>query len=118
MNKNSHFLKNVLFEKTIELTSNFGQMYEAVYGAEKLIKELQKLPNISISILTGNLEKVGWWKLAQAGLKKYFEFGFFADEVTTRNDIAKQVAIKSPKYFGYNFLNRMYFCDWRYDLRC
>jgi phosphoglycolate phosphatase len=40
-----------------------------------------------LGVTSGNLELIGWLKVQAAGLRKFFEFGRFADECELREDI-------------------------------
>jgi phosphoglycolate phosphatase len=52
----------------------------------KLIPELHARGKL-LGVASGNLERVGWAKLAACGLKQYFSFGSFSDRNEKRDDI-------------------------------
>jgi phosphoglycolate phosphatase-like HAD superfamily hydrolase len=62
-------------------------------GVIPLITELQKMPEMHLAILTGNLEYTGWRKLELAGLKHYFTFGAFGSDSKVRSELVG-VAVK------------------------
>jgi phosphoglycolate phosphatase len=76
---------------------NFFQV--TIYpGVIPLITELQKMPEMHLAILTGNLEYTGWRKLELAGLKHYFTFGAFGSDAKVRSElvgVAVQRAIEN-----------------------
>lgn len=62
----------------------------------KVLKERGKL----LGVATGNLEQVGWPKLAAAKLKQYFDFGCFSDLHEHRTDIFRCAATEVRRRFG------------------
>jgi phosphoglycolate phosphatase len=53
-----------------------------------------------LGVATGNLEEVGWPKLAAAGLKHYFQFGCFSDHHEQRADIFRNAAAEARRRLG------------------
>jgi phosphoglycolate phosphatase-like HAD superfamily hydrolase len=53
-----------------------------------------------LGVATGNLEQVGWPKLAAAGLKHYFQFGCFSDHHEQRVDIFRNAASEVWRRLG------------------
>lgn len=53
-----------------------------------------------LGVATGNLEEVGWPKLAQAGLKQYFNFGCFSDHHEQRSEIFRNAAEEARRRLG------------------
>jgi phosphoglycolate phosphatase len=45
--------------------------------------------NYLLSLVTGNLTRIGWRKLERAGLRHYFEFGAFGEMARTRAGLVK-----------------------------
>ncbi len=43
---------------------------------------------ISAGLVTGNLSRIGWHKMHQAGLRNFFSFGAFAEMGRTRSELA------------------------------
>lgn len=62
----------------------------------EILQERGKL----LGVATGNLEEVGWPKLAAAGLKHYFKFGCFSDLHEQRTDIFRNAAFEARKRLG------------------
>jgi phosphoglycolate phosphatase-like HAD superfamily hydrolase len=46
-------------------------------AVSELLQELQSARKL-LGIVTGNLEPIGWAKLEAAGVRHYFDFGFFS----------------------------------------
>lgn len=57
-------------------------------GVEELLAEL-KSRGAAVGLVTGNLSRIAWKKLELAGLRRYFEFGAFAEDGNTRSGLAK-----------------------------
>jgi phosphoglycolate phosphatase-like HAD superfamily hydrolase len=43
---------------------------------------------IAAGLVTGNLSRIGWHKMHQAGLRSFFSFGAFAEMGRTRTELA------------------------------
>jgi phosphoglycolate phosphatase len=54
---------------------------------------------ITLALVTGNLTRIGWRKLEQAGLRHYFQFGAFAGMAPTRGGLAR-LAIERARQAG------------------
>ncbi len=70
-------------------------------GVRRALSKLQK-HGVVIGLVTGNLTRIGWKKLEQAGLKEYFRFGAFAEVARDRAGLVR-VALKearSQKWIG------------------
>ena len=61
-------------------------------GVRHLLSRLHRA-RIPCGLVTGNLARIGWKKLARAGLKDYFGFGAFAGESPDRAGLAR-IAIR------------------------
>jgi len=59
-----------------ELCPSIAELLAALHDKGKLL-----------GVVTGNLERIGWRKLEQAGIRKYFDFGSFSDQREMREDI-------------------------------
>lgn len=44
---------------------------------------------VVLALVTGNLTRIAWHKLARAGIGQYFRFGAFGEMAPTRGDLAK-----------------------------
>lgn len=56
-------------------------------GARRLLLRLKRA-RIPVGLVTGNLSRIAWRKLTRAGLRQYFRFGAFAEDGTTRGELA------------------------------
>lgn len=55
-------------------------------GIPQLLADLKSQGKL-LGVASGNLETVGWHKIAAAGLRNIFSFGFFSDHRERRSDI-------------------------------
>jgi phosphoglycolate phosphatase-like HAD superfamily hydrolase len=53
-----------------------------------------------IGLVTGNLSRIGWTKMARAGLKPHFRFGAFAEQGRTRAELVG-IAVRQAKREGW-----------------
>ncbi len=68
-------------------------------GVRNLLSRLRRA-KIPAGLVTGNLSRIGWQKLARAGLKDYFDFGAFAEESPDRAGLVR-IAIRRAKREGW-----------------
>ncbi|MBI4905921.1 MAG: HAD family hydrolase [Acidobacteria bacterium] len=68
-------------------------------GAPDLLRALHR-HDIPAVLVSGNLSRIGWKKMALAGLKRYFRAGSFAERAQTRAELAAQ-AIRNAKARGW-----------------
>jgi len=59
---------------------------ETCAGVPELVAALHARGKL-LGVASGNLEEIGWIKVAAAGLRDYFAFGAFSDEAELRRDI-------------------------------
>lgn len=57
-------------------------------GAEDILRELTDAGAV-LALVTGNLTRIGWRKLARAGLDGFFRFGAFGEMAATRGGLAR-----------------------------
>lgn len=74
-------------------------LYQAIPEAVRLVHALDGTPDVHIGLLTGNVERVGRWKLAHAGVPDVFRFGLFADEADDRISLAGTVFTRANAFF-------------------
>jgi phosphoglycolate phosphatase-like HAD superfamily hydrolase len=55
---------------------------------------------IPLGLVTGNLTAIGWRKMEQAGLNRYFRFGAFAEQADTRAGLAA-LALRRARRAGW-----------------
>ena len=73
----------------IEVCPSIAQLLALLHGQGKLL-----------GVATGNLEAVGWPKLAAAHLKQYFHFGSFSDRHELRSEIFHQALQEARRLRG------------------
>ena len=64
-------------------------------GIPETLEKLQRKGKL-LGVASGNLETVGWHKVAAAGLRSFFSFGFFSDHSERRPDIFRN-AVREVK---------------------
>lgn len=106
--------------KYAQLQSQGKSIYILIPEAQTLVEDLKSKPNVHLGILTGNVEKIAWWKLEHAGFTQFTDFGLFGDEVDDRVALAKSAFLKAEKHFGIRFTptNIVVIGDTVYDIRC
>ncbi|MCD4655339.1 HAD hydrolase-like protein [bacterium] len=77
-----------------DLSVGRKQQYKALPGAFQLLKQLKKR-GVSIGLATGNFESIAWFKLHQAKLDQFFDYGGFGEAGIDRADIVKNAISKS-----------------------
>lgn len=94
--------------------------YKPVAAAVSLVTLLQKQARHAYGVMTGNIEINGWLKLETAGIRDYFTFGAFADEVDDRMALARHAVSKATKHFKQTFAPRdvVIIGDTIHDIRC
>ncbi|HEX4064543.1 MAG TPA: HAD family hydrolase [Acidobacteriaceae bacterium] len=60
-------------------------------GVEATLAHLQRKGAL-LGVATGNLEKIGWMKIENAGLRSWFRFGGFCDRFEVRADMIAHAA--------------------------
>ncbi len=68
-------------------------------GVRPLLRRLEQA-GIPLGLVTGNLSRIGWTKLERAGLRRYFRFGAFAEQGSTRAALARQ-AVRQAREAGW-----------------
>jgi phosphoglycolate phosphatase len=70
-----------------EVEANHGGIkVQVCTGVNQLLDHLRNQRKL-IGVASGNLATVGWHKIAAAGLRSFFSFGFFSDSCETRPGI-------------------------------
>jgi phosphoglycolate phosphatase len=75
------------------------QDLQVLEGVEELLSNLQKA-GIPMGLVTGNMEAIAWLKLEKVGLRKYFQFGGFGDEIVKRSGLVKNAIKASEQTLG------------------
>ncbi|MEK7577653.1 MAG: HAD family hydrolase [Patescibacteria group bacterium] len=83
-------------------TKEIKQIYEAIPEAVSLLKRLSILPQkYFIGVLTGNVEKMAYWKLEHVGIDtKLFSLFVTSDEFEDRISLAKSTFAKLEERAG------------------
>jgi phosphoglycolate phosphatase-like HAD superfamily hydrolase len=68
-------------------------------AVEAVLDRLERR-GILLGLVTGNLTRIGWHKLQQAGLRRYFRFGAFGEMARTRGGLAR-LAIREARSRGW-----------------
>src|SRR3954447_13436864 len=68
-------------------------------GVRVALQRLQ-LAHIPMGLVTGNLSAIGWRKMEASGLMKYFRFGAFAEQASTRAELV-EIAMRRARRSGW-----------------
>jgi phosphoglycolate phosphatase len=68
-------------------------------GVRRLLGRLQRR-GVPLGLVTGNLARIGWRKMARSGLRPYFRFGAFAGMARDRAGLAR-LAIRHARSQGW-----------------
>jgi phosphoglycolate phosphatase len=68
-------------------------------GARALLYKLWRR-DIPVGLVTGNLTRIAWKKMEQAGLRRYFRFGVFSEEALDRAGLVR-LAIRRARQQGW-----------------
>ncbi len=58
---------------------------------------------VSLGLVTGNIERLAWRKLAAAGVDVYFTLGAFGDEAESRDELPPLALARAEQQFGRRF---------------
>ena len=88
---NLPMLKNIIHEVSKyepEKGVSWGDGLEVLPGVHQLLAELSRKPNVTIGLVTGNVEAIAWRKLNAMKLSQYFQvkFGGFGGDFNTRRE--------------------------------
>ncbi|OVA20513.1 Lipase [Macleaya cordata] len=113
-------LKSKMVEYATKHAKDVGEGLEVLPGVEPLLQALSSKDNITIGLVTGNLEEIAWMKMDGLGLKKYFtspNFGGFGSDHTDRGQLVKIAAERAGKLFPVKFDLRVHVGDTPNDIR-
>lgn len=68
-------------------------------GARSVLHRLSR-KQIRTGLVTGNLSRIGWRKMEQAGLRQYLHFGAFAEQADERRKLVAQ-ALRTARREGW-----------------
>ncbi|MFQ3597708.1 MAG: HAD hydrolase-like protein [Chloroherpetonaceae bacterium] len=93
---------------------------EVMVGIYELVEKLAREEHVVLSLLTGNFEESGRHKLALPELNDYFEFGAFADDADTRNDLPAVAVQRAFERTGIRFTGKdvVIIGDTEHDVKC
>jgi phosphoglycolate phosphatase len=78
-------------------------LYQKIKAAGALVTVLYANPEYKIGVLTGNIPAIADWKLKQAKVSQYFDFGLYGNEAIDRLSLAKLVFERAKTHFGVTF---------------
>ncbi len=85
-------------------------------GVVDLLRSL-KSEGVTIGVVTGNLQAIGWKKLELAGLREYFDVGAFSQDGSTRAALAQRATERAAAMRGTSsFANVSLIGDHRNDV--
>lgn len=93
---------------------------EVMTGIYELVEKLANEPNAVLALLTGNFEESGRHKLILPELNHYFDFGAFADDAPTRNELPPIAVERALKKTGVRFAGKdvVIVGDTEHDVNC
>lgn len=68
-------------------------------GARALLVKLRRR-GVPVGLVTGNLSRIAWKKMEQAGLRRYFRFGVFSEEARDRSGLVR-IAVRRARREGW-----------------
>ena len=81
-----------------DVEKNAGALVAKVCAAiPEVLAKLQAGGKL-LGVASGNLEVVGWHKVASAGLRKFFTFGCFADNCERREEVFRRAVIEAERH--------------------
>jgi len=83
------FIKSYLRELDRNLASLPAQVLP---GVRELLEWLERMPQVEVGLLTGNVRAGAMLKLSHTQLQGYFRFGGFGDRHAHRDDVAREAA--------------------------
>ena len=69
-------------------------LWSIMPGVEATLEHLERKGAL-LGVATGNLEEIGWIKIENAGLRRWFRFGGFCDRFEAREDMIAHAAEKA-----------------------
>jgi phosphoglycolate phosphatase len=89
-------------------------------GIERLIERLSRMAEVTLALLTGNIEPGARLKLAPPDLNRYFPFGAFGSDSPRRSDLPPIAVRRAAESAGQQFSKRdvVIIGDSIYDIRC
>ncbi len=66
-------------------------------GVRELLRALSARPEITLGLVTGNIESCAWAKLEACGIHEHFELGAFGHEHADRREIARLACARAER---------------------
>lgn len=115
-------LAKALLDRYVELLPSWLERRDNGFvfpGVRAILEHARTLPDVSLALLTGNLEAGGKLKLAHYDLLEYFEWGAFADVAARRRDIARAARRQAESLYGEAGIEALYVIgDTEHDIDC
>lgn len=109
-----HCMK-MLIESFNELVNRDGVV--VLDGVRELLQELERR-DMSLGLVTGNLESIARGKLKRVGLNRHFRIGAFGSDQLRRAGLVKLAITRAQESFGLQFSNNVFlFGDTPKDIR-
>jgi phosphoglycolate phosphatase-like HAD superfamily hydrolase len=89
-------------------------------GAARLVRALAARDDVQLALLTGNVERMAYEKLAAIGLEAYFPFGAFGSDDADRNRLPALAVARARAHTGHPFVGAetVIIGDTARDIRC
>lgn len=99
---------------------NDQALYHQISEAKQLVDLLRKNNDACLGVVSGNVQRVGEWKLAHAGYGGIFTFGVYGDDADDRMHLVKAVYEKANAFFHNSFGpdNTIIIGDTAHDVAC
>eukprot|EP01060_Flectonema_neradi_P032612 TRINITY_DN5221_c0_g1_i1.p1 TRINITY_DN5221_c0_g1~~TRINITY_DN5221_c0_g1_i1.p1 ORF type:complete len:221 (+),score=31.89 TRINITY_DN5221_c0_g1_i1:250-912(+) len=99
---NPSMLKNIIHEVAKyepEAGVSWGDGLEVLPGVRELLSRLCEMPDVTIGLVTGNVEAIAWKKLDALKLSQYFKtrFGGFGGDFNTRRECLQFAKSQYPQ---------------------
>jgi phosphoglycolate phosphatase-like HAD superfamily hydrolase len=106
---------NILKEEIVK-----ADPYKIHEGVFELLNELEQHPDVSLGLLTGNIEKGARLKLEKFDLNKYFPIGAYGSDAFDRLDLPHIARQRAEAYYKQEFLPTQIVIigDSIHDVRC
>lgn len=93
---------------------------ELLPGVAEVLSRLQTCDNVSLGLLTGNVEAIAYHKLRGAGLDAHFSFGAFGSDHADRGKLPAVALRRASQETGHSFSPSatVIIGDTRHDIHC
>jgi phosphoglycolate phosphatase-like HAD superfamily hydrolase len=84
-------MSDALYEFAAKKSETGKNLYAPIKGAVTLARILSRKDNTRVGFITGNVKKMGQWKLACTGILSIFPFGIYSDKFKDRIALVRSV---------------------------